>query len=282
MSVKIMGLVWDSQLPRDARFILLAYADHADHNGGSIYPAVKTISRKTGYSTRSVQTITKKLARAGILIEDGRGPKGTNRWRINPEKLKNFTPPAKSAPRKKSRQTPAKFAPEPSLKHQKEDDDRESPNFGDVIKTYESLSGTINGYIADELKSSLDDWEKHRSTLSRNHTDKNKNAFNVLILAIQQMGRHTNTPNLAYLDRILQNWMQHGILAEKPNKKMKVKKPPSTPANSRFAEYLNNPDYLDENGEPEWNDIYADYFRKAKAGRGENKQEEALETQSQK
>jgi DNA replication protein DnaD len=88
----------------------------------------------------------------------------------------------------------------------------------------------------------------------------------VLVLAIQQMGKHTHTPNLAYLDRILQNWMQRGVLAKKPKIYPAKNNVKNDKSDGRFAEYLNNPDYLDENGEPEWNDIYADYFRKAKSG----------------
>ena len=82
MSVKVMGLVWDLEIERDLKYILLAYADHADHEGKNIFPAVATIARKTGYSERSVQAITRQLESLGLLLEDGKGPKGTNKWRI--------------------------------------------------------------------------------------------------------------------------------------------------------------------------------------------------------
>jgi hypothetical protein len=82
MSVKIMGMVWDLKIDREEKFILLAYADHASHDGTSIYPAVSTIAEKTGYSERSVQLITRQLEEKGILVSDGKGPKGTNRWSI--------------------------------------------------------------------------------------------------------------------------------------------------------------------------------------------------------
>lgn len=82
MSVKIMGLVWDLDLPSNEKFILLAYADHANHEGGNIWPAVETVSKKTGYHERSVQRITKDLESKGFLVENGSGPKGTNKWGI--------------------------------------------------------------------------------------------------------------------------------------------------------------------------------------------------------
>lgn len=69
-------------MPRDEKFILLAYGDHADHDGGNVYPSVALIARKTGYSERSVQSISRKLEREGRLVLDGKGPKGTKKWRI--------------------------------------------------------------------------------------------------------------------------------------------------------------------------------------------------------
>jgi hypothetical protein len=77
-----MAAVWDMDLPRDHKFVLLAYADHADHDGGSIYPAVNSIAKKTGYGARSVQAITRELEAAGRLVPDGKGPHGTRRWRM--------------------------------------------------------------------------------------------------------------------------------------------------------------------------------------------------------
>lgn len=87
MSVKVMGLVWDEQMDRSMKFVLLAYADHADHEGGSIYPAIETIAKKTGYDARSVQRITTNLESAGYLVlEPGHdrqgGPGKSTRWRI--------------------------------------------------------------------------------------------------------------------------------------------------------------------------------------------------------
>src|SRR3990167_3511040 len=82
MSVKIMGLIWDLDLESNKKFVLLAYADHANHEGGSIWPAVNTIVKKTNYHERSVQRITRELEESGYLVADGEGPKGTNKWRI--------------------------------------------------------------------------------------------------------------------------------------------------------------------------------------------------------
>ena len=91
MSVKTMGLVWDMECPKEInksafkpsnKFVLIAYADHADHNGRNIYPAVPTIAKKTGYDERSVQRLTRELEEMVVLVADGQGPHGTNRWYI--------------------------------------------------------------------------------------------------------------------------------------------------------------------------------------------------------
>ena len=71
MSVKAMSWVWDQPIERDEKFVLLAYADHADHDGNNIYPAVATVAKKTGYSERSVQRITRLLVQHSWLIEEG-------------------------------------------------------------------------------------------------------------------------------------------------------------------------------------------------------------------
>jgi hypothetical protein len=91
MSNKAQGLVWDLVCPAtfgeqefkpSHKYVLVAYADHADHLGKNIFPAVPTIAKKTGLDERTVQRLTKDLYGMGLLIEDGVGPRGTNRWRL--------------------------------------------------------------------------------------------------------------------------------------------------------------------------------------------------------
>lgn len=101
MSVKIMGLVWDldnSAIDREEKYILLAYADHADHKGKNIWPSVDTIAEKTGYKERATQMITKKLVKKGYLFPEGKGPKGTNKWSIPLDAEGVRIAPAKNAP----------------------------------------------------------------------------------------------------------------------------------------------------------------------------------------
>lgn len=69
MSVKVMGRVWELELTPAKQIVLLALADHADHDGKNIRPGVPLIAWKTGYSERQVQRIMRELVEEGLLVE---------------------------------------------------------------------------------------------------------------------------------------------------------------------------------------------------------------------
>lgn len=87
MSVKVMGIVWDLEMGKDEKLVLLAYADHANHEGINIFPSIDTVAKKTGYSRRSVQRITEKLIEHGFLLESGTSVYSTNMYIIPIKKL---------------------------------------------------------------------------------------------------------------------------------------------------------------------------------------------------
>jgi hypothetical protein len=68
MSVYAMSVVWKSELDKAKKLILLAYADFADDDGGSIFPSIRRIAWKTGYTRRQVQRITRDLEEIGYMI----------------------------------------------------------------------------------------------------------------------------------------------------------------------------------------------------------------------
>ena len=77
MSVRIMGGVWDLDLDPPKKFVLLAMADHADHDGRKCHPSVRLVAHKTGYSERQVQYIVRELETLGILeVEQPGGGRG--------------------------------------------------------------------------------------------------------------------------------------------------------------------------------------------------------------
>jgi len=71
MSVKAMAAVWDADLPRPEKFVLLALADHADHEGGHISPSLGRVALKTGYSYQKVLAIVKGMRETGIIESVG-------------------------------------------------------------------------------------------------------------------------------------------------------------------------------------------------------------------
>lgn len=62
-----MSIVWTLDLPRHILFFLLTLADHASDDGSNIYPSIRYLSWKTGYSERQIQRLIKILVKDGIL-----------------------------------------------------------------------------------------------------------------------------------------------------------------------------------------------------------------------
>ena len=83
MSGKATGKVWDMRLGSGPlKTVLLAYADHADHEGNNMFPSIELIVYKTEYSEATVHRCVKKLIEDGLLIPDGRGPHNTNKFSL--------------------------------------------------------------------------------------------------------------------------------------------------------------------------------------------------------
>jgi hypothetical protein len=84
MSGKIMGEVFKLALTHAQRDVLLALADHADDNGGSVRPSHALIAWKLDCSERSVRRNVDELLRAGILKQVWHsGPGRPNEYRID-------------------------------------------------------------------------------------------------------------------------------------------------------------------------------------------------------
>lgn len=94
MSWKVSGQVWEIELPANKLIVMLAMADHADHEGHNVFPSIGLIAWKTGYSERQIQRIIKALVADGLLVENKR-PGQTTLYSIN---LSEGTPKAKYKP----------------------------------------------------------------------------------------------------------------------------------------------------------------------------------------
>ena len=76
MSVKVMGKVWDADLPPNLKLVLLAYADAAEHDGTEIWPGHKRLASMTGYSRSQVERNTRDLVERGVLVRVEKGHRG--------------------------------------------------------------------------------------------------------------------------------------------------------------------------------------------------------------
>ena len=68
MSVRQLAKVWEYQFSKGEQSIMLSMADHANDEGGSIFPSVARIAWKTDYSKRQVQRIISALVDHRILV----------------------------------------------------------------------------------------------------------------------------------------------------------------------------------------------------------------------
>jgi len=155
MSALMMGLVWEhpigGEFGHTEKYVLLAYADHADQNGKNIFPSIDLIAQKTGYSERSVQTITRELEKMGFLVADGMGKNGTNRWIIP---LQRGEGGAKIAPVPMSQIAPEGIAPEgiapePSVEVKKLTTTTAS---GAIFEIFQAEIGLLTPMTADAIQ----------------------------------------------------------------------------------------------------------------------------------
>lgn len=90
MSAKQMGRVFDVQAEPTTKLVLLALADHVNHDGGECWPSVGYLAWKTGLAERTVQYILKDLREAGVLEvvqRKGGGRRRSRVYRMNLEAL---------------------------------------------------------------------------------------------------------------------------------------------------------------------------------------------------
>ncbi len=79
MSISIMSAVFESEaLGPTERLIMLALADHANDRG-RCYPSIARLCKRTGLTSRTVQSNIRKLQETGyVSIQTGIGPGGVN------------------------------------------------------------------------------------------------------------------------------------------------------------------------------------------------------------
>lgn len=252
MSGLVMGLVWELPITDDFekgdKYVLLAYADHADQNGCSIYPSVPLIAKKTGYSDRQVQQITHRLETGGYLVRDGIGRRGTKRWRIPLERREGYTaivPVFENATGEVA--SPLDFIPSGEVASPQKPQRGEIPSgevaspelttttttttttgallniderFGELVRLMESITGAVNSATASFLDGLLEDWNEHLTALHPGHPNRLVDAYEAAREAIREAiaSAADSRPNHKYIRAIHQRWMREGYKS-----KVKVK-----------------------------------------------------------
>ncbi|HEX5520199.1 MAG TPA: helix-turn-helix domain-containing protein [Longimicrobiaceae bacterium] len=112
MSVKVMGEVWELELKPNHLVVLLALADHADHDGGGVFPSQALVAWKTGYGERQVRRIVAELEAEGllVLVEDRRAQNLPNVYRIDTAAGKKKAPRPRPQPGGRPLKPPVKMS----------------------------------------------------------------------------------------------------------------------------------------------------------------------------
>lgn len=101
MSVAIMAQIWERAIETTPKLILLKLADHANDQGGSIYPGMESIRLATGIASDStVKRRLRQFKALGVVIKDGETKRGRGYrkiWRIDLEALRRHFPLSKDA-----------------------------------------------------------------------------------------------------------------------------------------------------------------------------------------
>lgn len=78
MSIKLMSIAWDMDIPSTEKMVLLCLCDYADDDGRSCYPAISTLAKRTSKNARTVQRALRWLEQSGICASHTRAGTSTN------------------------------------------------------------------------------------------------------------------------------------------------------------------------------------------------------------
>lgn len=117
MSVRMMSLVWELDLPDSEKLVLLALADWANDEG-RCWPSINGLARKCSKGARTVQNSIRTLEAKGHLTQHAQDRGRQCHYTVHPivrissDPRSNCTP-AEDAPPQRTTRTPAAAAPKP-------------------------------------------------------------------------------------------------------------------------------------------------------------------------
>ena len=175
MSIKLMSHVWDAaQVSGSELLVLLALADFANDEGGSIYPSMATIAKKARLSDKQARRVVHKLIDDGILslVEQG-GWQGTrnrpNEYCINLDAIGVLPSREYGTPKRDRGGTPADVSTvlppmgdDPSVNHHidppgKVEGATPPATDPDVARVWEAWTANMPGMVTPVIKDSVNE-----------------------------------------------------------------------------------------------------------------------------
>lgn len=190
MSVKIMTIAWELNLPDSEKLVLLALADNANDEG-HCWPSMATLTRKCSKSERTVQGCIKSLVKNGHLTRKEVPGKGCY-YTVHP---RSDDAPAKSAPPQRTTKTPAAAADKPSrtIKNTEKEREHEIPSgwvpaqFG--LKT--KSRAIVDGWPPGEAEAQLEHFTAHHRRSGQKFKDW-QDAWSTWVLNSRRFGSVKN------------------------------------------------------------------------------------------
>jgi hypothetical protein len=82
--MSIEAVAWALSVPvgGNEKIMLLGLANHAHPDGSETYPSLDTLATYGSCDRSTARRNVRKLCAAGLIVEDGKGPRGTDKYRL--------------------------------------------------------------------------------------------------------------------------------------------------------------------------------------------------------
>ncbi len=214
--------LYDDAIQDPYNFRLLAHYVRV----GITYESTRTTAKKCGMSVGQVSKKRKELQTKGWITLDF-SDKGTilvtvvDRWAENFKKYQRSPGEQPRSPHEHQR-SPG----ETKNNHIKKEEEERG-----IYTLWERVNGTLTPFDVDEIHALLVEWEKHRDAVG-DHPNAAIIPVEAVTEAMRVTGQTAQRPNLKYVDRVLQGWMQYGF----KNKPATLKKPHELTQEEAWAE----------------------------------------------
>lgn len=187
---------------------------------GNCFESTRTTAEKCNMSIGKVSITRKALEKKGF-IQLGESEFGTTKITVIDQWEENFKVYSECSPHERrvhdmnarspheQECSPHEPKNDPLKNHEEED------SAAPAIRAWASINGTISPFQAEQIAALLGDWEEHAAGLPDNHPDKKRDPSQVILSAVEETGKHAQSPNIKYLEAVVKSWMQFGFQAKR-------------------------------------------------------------------